>query len=147
MNKKIELFLAIATVSFLFFVLIAELGNLIGFGTQEYYLNHPEYPEGEEFKKAIENGKLELTLWTILTTALLATVIYSKVKKDQKLFNRSALATFLASIYIPILSFVKGMITLGFGILTVIIVLIVVVIFQIRREKAQAITSALDNGG
>jgi|SRR5688572_19627088 hypothetical protein len=147
MNKKIDLFLTIATISFLFFFLIAELGNLIGFGTQEFYLNHPDYPEGENFNQAIENGKLELTLWTILTIALLGTILYSKVKKDQKLFNGTALATFLASIYIPFLAFSKGMNTTGFGILAAIIVFIVVIIFQIRREKALAITSASHHGG
>ena len=47
----IYVFLVIA----LGFTLIAEIGNLIGFGTQEAYLQHPDYPEGEQYKKDVES--------------------------------------------------------------------------------------------
>ncbi len=146
MNKKIDLFLTIATISFLCFVLISELANLIGFGTQEFYLNHPEYPEGEKFGSAIEKGRLELTFWTILTIVFLATIIYAKVNRDQKLFYRTTLAAFIATIYIPLIAFAKGKITTGFFILAVIVMFIAVVIVQIMSEKAKSITSTEDNG-
>jgi len=147
MYKKVDVFLTIVSITLLSLAVIGELGNLLGFGTQEVYLHHPDFPEGENFIKDIENGKLELLLWAILTMALLVITIYSKVKRDRKLFNWTALTTFIVTSYLPFLTIANGMIARGFLMLAVLISLIAIVLFQIRREKALAITSAIGHGG
>ena len=140
MNRKVDIFLTTITLILLAFALIAELGNLVNFGSQEFYLQHPEFPEGENYNKAIENGKLELILWTILTISLLTMILYSKFKKNQKLFNRTSVAIFIFATYLPILTITNGLIVRGLIMLIVIIGLIAITLFQIRQEKRLAIT-------
>ena len=112
--------LAILLIVFLGLTLISELANLIGFRSQEIYLNHPDYPEGEKYKADLAAGKLELIIWTILTAGSLMMIIISLVKKRIDWLNWVALLIFVLATYLPILIIINGLIFRGivFGIIT-----------------------------
>jgi len=130
MNKVITYFLII-TLSLL---LIVELANLIGFGSQEFYLNHPDYPEGEQFKKDLESGRFKLIMWTLLTLSLLISAAISKLKKRNDWINRIALIFFGLTNYLPFLSFTNGKITNGFIQAGVTVTLTLLMYFKMKNE-------------
>lgn len=95
------------------FALFVETANLIGFGSQEYYLQHVDYPEGPGLKRDLNNDFIQLTFWTIITAALLTLTIYSRIKMNKKLFNQLALTAFILATYLPILTILNGLTTRG----------------------------------
>lgn len=130
MNKAITYFLTI-TLSLL---LIVEIANLIGFGSQEIYLNHPDYPEGEQFKKDLETGRIKLILWTFLTLSLLVSIVISKLKKRNDWINRIALIFFGLTNYLPFLSFTNGKTTNGFIQAVVTMTLTLLMYLKMKKE-------------
>ena len=49
-------FVVSIVVFFLVLLGITLLFNLIGIGTQEHFLNHPGYPEGDDFKQDVQQS-------------------------------------------------------------------------------------------
>lgn len=135
MKKNINNILTISLLILLGLTSLIELANLIGFGTQEVYLNHPDYPEGEQFKKELALGKLKLTLWTVLTIGLLITTILSKIKKRTDWLNWTALFVFIFATYLPIMTIINGLVFRGLimGIITC--GLAGLIIIKMKREK------------
>ena len=131
MNKTITYFLII-TLSLLF---IIEIANLIGFGSQEIYLNHPDYPEGEQFKKDLESGLFKLILWTTLTFSLLISTVISKLKKRNDWINKIALTILVFTNYLPFLSFTNGKTTNGFIQAGVTMTLTILMYLKIKKDS------------
>jgi hypothetical protein len=113
MMRIIDKILAIILIVGLSFTLVIEIANLIKFGTQEHFLQHPDYPEGLEYKRDLQSGLIQLTIWTILTAGLLTLTIYSRMKKNKGLFNKMAFVTFILATYLPILTIMNGLTTRG----------------------------------
>ena len=103
------------TILFLFFVVF--LSNLIGFGSQEVFLNHPGYPEGEDYLKDLKEAKVNLFIWFVLDISLLVTSLVSIVMKKELLSILTTLATSLLLFYLPLKMYfngnIVGAITLG----------------------------------
>ena len=135
MIRTVDKILATIVIVGLSFALFAETANLIGFGSQEYYLHHPDYPEGPDFKRDIRNGLIQLSFWTIITGALLTLTIYSRIKKNRKLFNQLALTTFILATYLPILTILNGLITRGIIMIVVTLGLAGLALFKMKNEK------------
>ena len=114
---------------------LIELANLIGFGTQEVYLNHPDYPEGEQFKTDLALGKLKLTLWTLLTLGLLIMTILSKIKKRTDWLNWTALSVFIFATYLPIMTIINGLLFRGLIMGVITCGLAILIIIKMKREK------------
>ncbi len=132
---KVDKILATIVIVWLSFALLAKITNLIGFGSQEYYLQHPDYPEGADFKRDVNNGFILLTFWTIITAALLTLTIYSRIKKNKKLFNQLALTTFIVATYPPILIISKGLTTRGIIMAGVTLGLAGLTLLKMKHEK------------
>jgi hypothetical protein len=135
MKRTVDKILATLVIVGLSFALLAETANLIGFGSQEHYLQHPDYPEGPDFKRDISNGFIQLTFWTIITAALLTVTIYSRIKKNINLFNQLALTTFIVATYLPILTILNGLTTRGFIMAGVTLGLAGLTLIKMKYEK------------
>src|SRR5690606_29776712 len=135
MMRTVDKILATIVIVGLSFALLAETANLIGFGSQEYYLQHPDYPEGADFKRDVNNGFIQLSFWTIITAALLIWTIYSRIKKDKKLFNQLALTTFIIATYLPILTIINGLTTRGILMAGVTLGLAGLTLLKMKNEK------------
>ena len=135
MIRKLNNTLFFSLVAILTFALLTQLANLIGFGDQEVFLKHPEYPEGEEFKKHLKFWKVVLFVTTSITGVLLTTTIFSIIKKNQSLFNWTSLITFFSLGVLPFIAFINGKTVTG--ILTTVLVFsgIMVTVFKINRES------------
>ncbi|GAA4842239.1 hypothetical protein [Algivirga pacifica] len=136
MTRIIDIILAIIVIGGLSLTLLVEIANLIGFGTQEYYLQHPDYPEGSEFKKDLKSGFAQLIFWTIITAGLLTLSIYSRIKKKKGLLNRTALATFIFATYLPILTILNGLTIRGLIMGTVTLGLAGLTLIKMIKEKS-----------
>ena len=113
MNRIMDKILVIILLVGLSFTLLVEIANMIGFGSQEHFLQHPDYPEGPEYKRDLQSGLVQLIIWTIVTAGLLTLTIYSRIKKDKGLFNKIAFVTFVLATYLPILTIMSGLTTRG----------------------------------
>ena len=113
MNRIMDKILVIILLVGLSFTLLVEIANMIGFGSQEHFLQHPAYPEGPEYKRDLQSGLVQLIIWTIVTAGLLTLTIYSRIKKDKGLFNKIAFVTFVLATYLPILTIMSGLTTRG----------------------------------
>lgn len=142
MTRIIDKILAIILIVGLFFTLLVEIANLIGFGTQEHFLQHPDYPEGPEYKRDLQSGLVQLTIWTIVSAGLLTLTIYSRIKKDKGLFNKIAFTTFILATYLPILTIMKGGTTRGLIMAFVTLGLAGLTLIKMKKEKTLATTMA-----
>ncbi len=130
MNRYISFFV----FSFLILVLTAELANLIDFGTQEYYLNHPGFPEGDDYLEAINKGRKNLIFWTIITFVVLFFLFLSYFKKKYKLHKRLIILTFSFALYLPVLAFINKKLILGTLLSLLFISIIFLSIFKIQKS-------------
>jgi len=133
--RTLDKILATIVIVGLSFALLTETANLIGFGSQEYYLQHPDYPEGPDFKRDVSNGFIQLSIWTIITGVLLTLTIYSRIKKDRKLFNQLALTTFIVATYLPILTIINGLTTRGIVMAGLTLGLAGLTLLKMKNEK------------
>lgn len=138
MTRIIEKILVIILIVGLSFTLLVEIANLIGFGTQEHFLLHPDYPEGREYKRDLQSGLVQLTIWTIVTAGLLTLTIYSRIKKDKGIFNKIAFVTFILATYLPILTIMNGLTTRGLIMAFVTLGLAGLTLFKMKKEKTLA---------
>lgn len=128
--------IAYTLILLLSFCFLIEITNLINFGSQEIYLNHPDYPEGEKFKKGVQAGQIKLIIWTLLTIILLVTTIVSKLKNR---YDRICIIAFICCIltnYLPYLSFINGKTTNGIIQILITVTLTVLMFFKVQREIA-----------
>lgn len=135
MKSTLDKILATVAITILSFALIAEMANLIGFGSQEHFLQHPDYPEGNDYLKDLKNGFIQLVIWTIITAVLLTLTIYARLKKNRKLFNQLALTTFILAIYLPILTILNGLPTRGFVMGGVTLGLVGLTLLKMKNDK------------
>ena len=135
MTRTADKIFATIVIVGLSFALLAETANLIGFGSQEYYLQHPDYPEGPGFKRDLSNGFIQLTFWIIITSALLTLTIYSRIKKNKKLFNQLALTTFIIATYLPILTISNRLTTRGILMAGVTLGLAGLTLLQMKNDR------------
>jgi len=98
-------------------------------------MQHHDYPEGPDFKRDLRNGFIQLTFWTIITAALLTLIIYSRIKKNKKLFNQLALTTFIVATYLPVLTILNGLTTRGFIMGSVTLGLAGLTLLKMKNEK------------
>lgn len=134
MIKKINKSFVFALIAVLLVAFFVQLANLIDFGSQEIFLNHPEYPEGEEFIRDLEFGRKVLTASTFLTGLLLATAIFSRVRKNYLLFNWTSLLTFILIGVLPVIAFNNGKKVTGLIMSAFVFVGILLSVFQMRRK-------------
>ncbi len=113
MTKTLDTILKVILIGGLSLAFFGETANLIGFGMQEHYLQHPDYPEGPDYKRDLQEGKIQLAFWTIITAGLLGLVIYSRIKNNRQLFNQTALATFIGATFLALLLIINGGSTTG----------------------------------
>tara|TARA_B100000795_G_C22534843_1_gene336544 strand:- start:205 stop:609 length:405 start_codon:yes stop_codon:yes gene_type:complete len=130
MNKVISYFL----ISILSLFFLIEIANLIGFGSQEIYLKHPDYPEGEQFKKDLRAGHVKLILWSLLTFSLLISTIVAKVNKRYDWISKIAFIFCLLTNYLPYLSFINGKTTNGIIQISITMTLTVLMFFKLKKE-------------
>ena len=136
--NTIEKLLTVILLLFLSFALIVELANLIGFGSQEIFLQHPDYPEGQEYRNALTIGRVKLIIWTLLTAGLLLVATVSKINKNKALFNWVTLITFTLAICLPFLAIISGNIAVGLIATVAILGLIGLTVFKMKKEKNTA---------
>ena len=137
MTNTTEKIIGIITLIFLSLLTIVELTNLIGFGSQEYYLQHPGFPEGNDYLNELKSGKLKLTLLTIFTIGILSLLIYSILKKNRNLIRKLVILTFSLALYLPILAFTNGQILSGiiFGLTFITIIILTIKNGITKRNK------------
>ena len=133
--RIIDKILAIILIIGLSFTLIVEIANLIGFGTQEHFLQHPDYPDGLEYKRDLQSGLIQLTIGTVITAGLLILIIYSRIKKDKYLFNRIAFITFIFATSLPILTIMNGLTTRGLIMAFVTLGLAGLTFIKLKKDK------------
>lgn len=138
MTKKSDKILTIILLTFLSLIFVIELGNLIKFGWGEFYLKHPDFPEGEIYKAELKRGKIKLTLWTIFTGGLLVASIVAKLIKKRKWINIIALLTFTIALYLPILAMINGNVLTGLIIGLILISFLILTIWNIKKDKSKA---------
>ena len=138
MTNTKDKILGIITLIFLSIMTIAELINLIGFGSQEYYLQHPGFPEGTDYLNELKSGKLKLILLTICTIGILSLMIYSMLKRNRNLIRKLIILTFSLALYLPILAFINGQIISGiiFGLTFITIIILVFKNGKPKRNKS-----------
>ena len=121
---------------------ISELTNLIGFGSQEYYLQHPGFPEGTDYLNELKSGKLKLILLTICTIGILSLMIYSMLKRNRNLIRKLIILTFSLALYLPILAFINGKILTG---ITFGLIFITIIILTISNGKTKLNKNTVHN--
>jgi hypothetical protein len=134
MIKKIDKPFVFALIAVLLVALFVQLANLIGFGSQEIFLNHPEYPEGEEFKRDLEFGRKILTTSTLITGLLLALAIFSRIRKNYLLFNWTSLLTFILIGVLPVIAFYNEKKVTGLIMSAFVFIGILLSVFQMSRK-------------
>ena len=137
MTNTTDKILGIITLIFLSLMTIAELTNLIGFGSQEYYLQHPGFPEGTEYLNELKRGKLKLTLLTICTIGISSLIIYSMINRNRNLIRKLIILTFSLALYLPILAFINGQIISGiiFGLTFITLIILTIKNGKTKRNK------------
>jgi hypothetical protein len=115
--------------------LLVEIANLIGFGSQEYFLHHPDYPDGPQFRRDVNAGFGRLVFFTLVTAALLLEAIYARRKGNQLLFYQITLLTFLFAFYLPIITILNGLVSRGIFMALIILGLAGFSLLQLLREK------------
>ena len=142
MTNTIDKIIGIIALLFLSLLTIVELTNLIGFGSQEYYLQHLGFPEGNDYLSELKSGKLRLSLLTILTFGLLSSLIYSIIKRKRNLISTLVILTFSLAMYLPILAFANGKTLTGiiFG-----LIFITIIILTIKNGKTKLNKNTVHN--
>tara|TARA_R110001606_G_C15363987_1_gene648825 strand:+ start:46 stop:513 length:468 start_codon:yes stop_codon:yes gene_type:complete len=144
MTNTIDKIIRIITLIILSLLAIIELTNLIGFGTQEYYLQHPGFPVGSDYLNEIKSGKQKLIILTIITFGILISIIYSIAKRKQNMTRKLVILTFTFSMSLPILAFINGKILTGisFG-----LIFITIIILTINNGKTKLNKNTVHNNG
>jgi hypothetical protein len=115
--------------------LLVEIVNLNGLGSQEYFLHHPDFPDGPQFRRDVNAGFGRLVFFTLVTAALLIAAIYARRKGNKLLFYQSTLLTFLFAFYLPIITFLNGLVIRGIVMALIILGLASFSLLELLREK------------
>lgn len=135
MTNTIDKLLASVLFVGLSLALVIEVGNLIGFGSHEYYLHHPDYPDGEQFRRDVNSGFAMLLFFTLTTAVLLMVVLVAKRRNNKLMFYQAALLTFLFALFLPIRTMMNGLIFTGVAIALIILGIVALVVMRIVQER------------